>query len=97
MLARLRKLISEKTIVSVVYDSGTKIVEPYLVYETKGGKRLLHGWQRTGDWKTSPPPDWADLSLEKITSITPTEEKFKQPHPDYNPRSYRFHRVLFHI
>ena len=97
MLARLRKLISDKTVLSVVYEGGTKIVEPYLVFESKDGKRLLHGWQRSGAWKTSPPPDWTNLSLSKIASMTLTNEKFDHPHPEYDPRSDRFHRVLFHI
>jgi hypothetical protein len=97
MLALLRKLIFDRSVISVVYESGTKIVEPYLVYESKDGKRLLHGWQRSGAWKTSPPPDWTNLSLANITSIAATKEKFDRPHPNYNPRSDRFHRVLFHI
>ncbi|MDO8542599.1 MAG: hypothetical protein Q7S40_19335 [Opitutaceae bacterium] len=97
MLELLRKFISEKAVISVVYEGGTRVVEPYLVYESKDGNRVLHSWQQSGAWKHSPPPDWANLSVSKISSITPTEKSFDQPHPDYNPQSDRFHHVLFHV
>lgn len=71
-----------------------RTVEPYLIYESKAGDEILHSWQVSGDYDRTPPPDWCNLRMDEITAATVLAEHYAQPHPEYNPNSTRFHRVL---
>ena len=72
----------------------TRIVEPYLLYESKAGALILHSWQVAGEFEESCPPDWCDLRLDEIYAVTVLDKRYERPHPDYNPNSKRFHRVI---
>ena len=74
----------------------TRVLEPYLLTETKAGDVVLHGRQVRGEWVETPPPDWCDLRLEDIDAVTVLDERYEHPHPDYNPDSKKFYRVIVH-
>lgn len=90
----LRRAIRDRRIVRVVHKNRTRLVEPYLVYASQAGELVLHGRQIAGDYETTPPPDWCNLRLSDLTAVRVTPRHFVRPHPDYNPRSPQFHRVL---
>lgn len=89
--------IREKRLLTVLYKDLERVVEPYLLYESKAGKLVLHSWQVDGEYEKTPPPDWCNMSLSDISSVTAMDRTFDQPHPDYNPESSRFHRVICRI
>ncbi len=89
--------IAKKQIIKVIYNEAERIVEPYLLFETAKGKLILHSWQLEGSWEKTPPPDWCNMSLEKISSITPLDKFYKSPQPEYNPHSNRFYKIICHI
>ena len=88
------KAIQNRNLLWVVYKGLAKVVEPYLLYESKSGDEILHGWQTSGEYDKSPPPDWCNLNLESINAATVLEDRYRQPHPHYNPNSKNFHRVI---
>jgi hypothetical protein len=92
----LCKAIAKRAVLSIRYGNGNRVVEPYLVFESKDGKQFLHGWQVSGAWDESPPPTWCTLALDEISSFSPTGANFRQPHQGYNPTSNHFHIVLCH-
>ena len=96
--ARLREAIIDaingRRRLQITYKGGDRLVEPYLLYETQAGNHILHGWQIGGAWEKSPPPDWCNLSLKYISLATPLPDCFDEPHPEYNPDSKQFHRVI---
>jgi hypothetical protein len=51
----------------VVCKGLVRIVEPYLLFESKGGAEILHGWQVAGEFTETPPPDWCNLKLTDIS------------------------------
>ena len=65
--------IHAKRLVSLVYRGGERIVEPYMLFATKAGELVLHGWQVDGAWETTPPPHWANLRLADISSLVPLD------------------------
>lgn len=86
--------IREKRLLIVLYKNLERVVEPYLLFENKGGGLVLHSWQVQGEYEKTPPPDWCNMSLSDISSVTPLNQTFEQPHPDYNAESSRFYRVI---
>jgi hypothetical protein len=72
-----------------------RVIEPYLVFESVEGDLLLHGWQRAGAFRRTPPPRWCNLRIQNIDAVKPRPERFGQPHRGYNPASTQFHRVLY--
>jgi len=89
--------IREKRLLTVLYKNLERVVEPYLPFATKAGDLVLHSWQVEGEYEKTPPPDWCDMRLSDISSITLLNRTFEQPHPKYNRESPRFHRVICRI
>ena len=86
--------IRERRLLSVQYKGLDRVLEPYLLFESKSGDLILHSWQVEGDWEHSPPPDWSNLNLSDLSSVRPLDRTYAHPRPDYNPNSPRFHRVI---
>jgi hypothetical protein len=83
--------------VCVIDEAGPRIVEPYLIFESAEGDMVLHGWLRSGEFRHSSPPHWCNLHLDDVLAAEVLWEEFDHPHPDYNPHSPLFHRVVFEI
>lgn len=94
---KIARAIDGHCLIVVTDDVGARIIEPYLVFESAAGDMLLHGWQRDGAFKESPPPDWCNLHLDDMLTVKVLAERFGQPRHDYNPRSSNFHRVIYEI
>ena len=90
----LVKAIEGREVVSLIHKGMKRIVEPYLIYETKAGKTLLHGWQTGGEWDKTPPPDWCNLHLDDISEVELLAKHYSAPHEGYNPEGPKFYRVL---
>lgn len=84
-------------VLEITDEAGVRVVEPYLVFESADGDMLLHGWQRAGAFRHTPPPRWCNLHVNDIAAVELRPEHFTQPHSDYNPASTQFHRVLYAI
>ena len=78
-------------------EAGERLLEPYLIFESKEGDMLLHSWQRSGNYRSTPPPRFCNLHVEDIAAAELLEERFMQPHPGYNPKGSQFHRVLYAV
>lgn len=93
----ITRAIDQHAVLRITDEAGARLIEPYLIFESAQGDMLLHGWQRGGAYRRTPPPHWCNLHLEDILAAELLPDHFKQPHRDYNPRSELFHRVLFEI
>jgi hypothetical protein len=93
----IARAIAGRNLLRVVYHDGTRTVAPYLIYATKDETLVLHGWQVSGAYRTTPPPDWCNLRLSDISSATILPKTFSRPHRDYNPASPQFHRVIIQL
>jgi hypothetical protein len=93
MKSTIVEAIKDRNLLNVICKGLSRTVEPYLIYESKSGDEVLHSWQVSGEFDRTLPPDWCDLRMDEITAAT-VAEHYAQPHPEYNPNSTRFHRVL---
>jgi hypothetical protein len=91
----IRAAIRARRYLRVRYDGGERLVQPHLVYQSKGERDVLHAWHTKGD-SVRKGPHWCNLSFDELTAIQLQAEHF-EPRPDYNPRSPNFHRVLYGI
>src|SRR5687768_16505621 len=93
----LTRAIDGHRLVVVTDEAGVRVMEPYLIFESKSGDMLLHGWQRSGAFRTDPPPRFCNLHLDDILAARLGSERFASAHHAYNPRSANFHRVLYEL
>jgi predicted DNA-binding transcriptional regulator YafY len=84
--------IRGRKVLTVRYRNTNRVVEPYLLYETKDGEVTLHGWQVSGGSRLR--ADWCNLRISEISNATPTGQVYTQPHQGYKPSSSQFHLVL---
>jgi hypothetical protein len=91
----LTQAIDAHRLIGVVDEAGPRILEPYLIFESSQGDLLLHGWQRAGAFRETPPPRWCNLHLDDLASVEILDDHFAQPRPDYNPHGPAFHRVVY--
>lgn len=94
MKSAIIEAIQGRNLLNVTCKGLNRTVEPYLISESKAGDEILHSWQVSGEFDRTPPPDWCDLRMDEITAATALAELYVQPHPEYNPNSTRFHRVI---
>jgi hypothetical protein len=93
MTDELTAAIDGRQVLAVRYKEADKVVEPYLVYRTKAGKVILHGWQTAGESEKNLPA-WCNLSVDEIEEITPTGEAFNEPAAGFNPAGRMFYEVI---
>jgi hypothetical protein len=93
----LTRAIDSHRLVVVTDEAGMRVIEPHLIFESKSGDMLLHGWQRSGAFRSTPPPRFCNLHLDDILAVRLGPERFAGAHDGYNPRSAHFHRVLYEL
>jgi hypothetical protein len=93
----LTRAIDGHRLLRITDDAGARVIEPYLIFESAKGDMVLHGWQRSGAFRKTPPPRWCNLHVEDIFTIDVLPERFSKPHRDYNPHSTNFHRVIYAV
>lgn len=76
----LCELISEKQIIEFVYKNKIKLVEPYLVGMSVGGKLTLSAWQLEGGSGIG----FRDFLVSEISKVSTINETFDIPHAGYN-------------
>ena len=91
---QLKALIDKRSVIVVTYDGQDRVMEPYLIHRSAAGNTILHGWQVSGAFTKTPPPDWANLSLHKISDIKDTGETFEKPHSGFNRYGEKFGTVV---
>ena len=72
-------------------------IEPYVLYQSSTGQKLVHGWQYDGESNTTPPPDWINIRLDSIEKLTVEDNTFGIAKRGYNPHSTTFKTVIAFI
>jgi hypothetical protein len=65
-------------------DGQTRLVEPYMVYLTSAGRRLLHMYQLEGYSAHGHPRDWKNAEPSRFIGAVVESQPYS-PRPDYNP------------
>lgn len=88
--------IKKRDKVVIYYDGdepggkGLREIEPVCFGYSKSDNPVLRAWDNTGASHTNytgeqPLPGWRLFRVDKIMSFKPTNEKFNEPRPNYNP------------
>lgn len=91
--SRAKLLIRGRKQVKTTYRGLIFVFEPYLLFESKKGDILLHGYKLSGEYETQPPPHWCHLNLKDINDYQ-IIGNYAQPTPGYNPNSVQFFNIL---
>ncbi len=79
-------------------DSGSRVVEPHVVYETEGGVRFLDFYQTRGYSASGRLPGWRRLRVDEISRATPLKQSFlPRTAEGYNPGHARFAEILCRV
>jgi len=90
----IRDGILNRKVLTVHYKGLVRVVEAYLLFETKDGAIVVHAWQVSGEYEKTPPPDWCNMGLLDISLVVPTGDIYHRPRDGYNPQGSGFHKVL---
>lgn len=93
----ITQAIDGHRLLNVVDESGGRVVEPYLIYESDGGDMVLHGWQRSGGEIRDTRAGWCTIHLDDISVVEFMPGRFASPHPEYAMRRHGFKRVLYEV
>ena len=85
-LELINQAISEKKIITFIYDGELRGVEPFLTGKHKDtGKLSLRAWWLYGYTKSSNPTNWRLYTIELMSNIAITNDGFIGQRPYYNP------------
>jgi WYL domain len=91
------RAINEHRLLEIRYRASDRMIEPYLLYRTKAGKELVHGYVVDGLFDQDRDTHWCNLRVELIESAELSELRYEQPRPGFNPQSARFHEIVCSI
>lgn len=78
------RAIKERRVVRLVYQgSGTREIEPYVLFKDHEGNVLVSAYQRAGVSKHGSVSGWKTFDVNRITSLQVSDEHFEL-RPDYN-------------
>ena len=95
---QLTRAIQARKVVELDYEgTGSRVVEPYVLYVRSEGRLLLGGFQRSGYSARGESEGWKTFAVERLSRITLLAESF-QPRPDYSPdNAARYPRIIVRI
>ena len=72
--------IVQRRLLSFIYKSRRRCVEPHALGYDRDGDLTLSAWQLSGTTE-----GWRDFHLSKMTGLIIEQQTFLRPRPDYNP------------
>ena len=76
--------IKDRRQISIVYDTGVRVVDPYLIGTTTAGNETLRAYQVEGYSERGGLPAWRMFTLKKISAVKILDTSF-MIRPEYNP------------
>ena len=76
---QLASAIRARQCICLLCKGLSRVIEPYLIFEDKAGVQILHGWQTSGEWEKTSPPDWINLRLVDVQQVEVLKETYNQP------------------
>jgi hypothetical protein len=78
-------------------DGHTRVVEPYMIYESQLGQRMFHCYQVGGHSQSGQPKNWKNLPIANIKTVQITGKPFRVRR-DYNPANQsHFPKIHFAV
>jgi predicted DNA-binding transcriptional regulator YafY len=97
VLATLSAAIEQRRVVHFRYEQSLRVVEPYLIGETRRGNLVLSAFWVDGYSSSGSRPEWRQYVLDKVTALEVLEERFVPPRPGYDPRDRRMRRIVCRV
>lgn len=80
---QIANAIRKRLRLKIDYDPGTRLIEPHAVGYTRQGNVVLRAFQTEGASASGEPKDWKFLRVDRIRSLSTTDESFTGPRPGY--------------
>lgn len=88
----IAQAIEDRKLLKLRYHDVERMVRPHILGFVGDGELSLSGWQVAGTGT-----GWRLFHLAEIEMLAPTDLRFHQPAPGYNPRDPVFSRILKHL
>jgi hypothetical protein len=82
---QIKDAIKLKTVIELNYPPGRRKVQPHVLGISSKGDKLLRAFQVEGASESGERTNWKLFRLDKILSVSASEECFEADHIDYNP------------
>lgn len=86
----IRRGITERRVLAATYKSGERLLEPYILGHDSRNHLLLCAVQLEGGSGRG----FRTFRVSELTSVSLTDERFYESHPDYNSDDPLFERLL---
>ena len=77
--------IRNRQVIRLDYEPGARLIEPHCLGYSSEGNQLLRAFQRSGASASHESVDWKLFRVDRIRSLSVSEEQFDGPRPGYNP------------
>ncbi|MFH1011044.1 MAG: hypothetical protein V1784_07405 [bacterium] len=85
MNRQIYRAINSKFILRFWYNGGTRTVEPFCYGIDPEGNEVLRGYQIRGYNESGKKEEWKLFTVEKMSSLTVTNDQFTGVRPRYSP------------
>jgi predicted DNA-binding transcriptional regulator YafY len=86
------KAISERKVISFVYEEQPRTVEPYM-YGMLGNVTQLHAYQFAGGSNSGGIPEWRNFHIDKIESLKIYDQTFELQ-LTYHPENANYTKII---
>jgi hypothetical protein len=89
--------IRSREVLSLRYDAGVRLVEPYTFGVDGQGNELLCGYQTAGASASGKSEGWKFFHIANISNLHKTGQHFARPRPEYKPNDRAFAKIVAQV
>ena len=89
--------ITDRRVLSVYYDGGSRLIEPFCYGVSTKGNEVLRAYQVEGYSSSGNASGWKLFDVSLISSVDITEKTFNGDRSFYNPNDKAMIKIFCHI
>jgi len=86
--------IASMRLLVVEYGGATRLVQPHVYGDDHAGVRLLSAYQVSGGSASGASAGWKFFRMDRVTSVTLSDERFHSSRPEFQRDDGAFARIL---
>lgn len=92
--ATICEAIASMRLLLVEYGGAARLVQPYVYGDDHAGGRLLSAYQVSGESASGASAGWKFFRMDRVTSVTLSEQRFHAPRPEFQRNDGAFARII---
>ncbi|MDQ0009688.1 hypothetical protein J2T07_001865 [Luteibacter jiangsuensis] len=92
--ATICEAIASMRLLLVEYGDTARLVQPHVYGDDHAGDRLLSAYQVSGESASGASAGWKFFRMDRVTSVTLSEQRFRAPRPEFQRNDGAFARII---